>query len=318
MIEDISKIRYWPLAWGVLFGVALLINVLGLLKNYHIARDSVADQNSTVESVLPVRPDNSDKTGQIQVLRETLARLQTELALRESDLKALEGREDPGYQETLESARNAARREYLLEYPAYMGGLMAAERATNELAEENAKIQVMRSYGIYLAQMGLEPERLDGLLSELNQRQYSFNASATQSVAAGNTSSLNVTLSPMQLLAESLSTDELQAFRKAQAEHAQQTGNYLLKSSLVKNAPDMGRETLKKVLQTYIKMTPPVSDNPIDAIEGRLNRFQEIRDEFEDQYSGDDWKGIERFLNEQEISLRRTVEMSRILTLPAR
>ena len=232
------------------------------------------------------------------------------IAELEAELNNIEETIHPEYESTRAHAEQDAKIEFYASYKDFADAMQGLERSRTTLALRSAEIRVMREFGLVLSRMGMEPGRLKELLEQLTVIQQEWAEHRILS-RAGQAQRLTAPRRPGAALPNFLNSTEMEEFSALQQAKTEQRTSTLAEANLLRVAPGLQPATRIKVRDTYAELIRPHSgfSTLIQVFEWQLEQIGVIRDQLALEYSGVEWRGISRFLDNQENTAKMYIEV---------
>ena len=298
-------------ALSIGWSIVLVTSVITALQHKQLAelRNEASAESVAITTPVPIETNGASFTvNELErIAIESYAAIQR-IAQLEAELNNIEQTTHPEYESTRARAEQDAKDGFYATFNNFAYAMEELERARTTLALRSAEIRVMREFGLVLSHMGMESGRLNELLEQLTVSQQEWAEHRTLS-RAGQAQGLTAPQMPRVALANLLTPTEMEEFSALQQANTQQRTSTSVELNLLRVAPGLKPATRIKVRDTYAELIRiPDFSTLIQAGEWRLEQIGVIRDQFAREYSGDEWREISRFLDNQENSAMMYIE----------
>lgn len=301
-------------ALSIGWSIVLVASVITALQHNQLAglRNEASGESITITTPPPLQ---TNLAGSVVHELERIAieshATNQRIAQLEAELNNIEQITHPEYESTRARAEQDAKDEFYATFNNFADVMEELERARTTLALRSAEIRVMREFGLVLSHMGMESGRLNELLEQLTVSQQEWAEHRTLS-RAGQAQRLTAPQHPAVALRTLLTPTEMEEFSSLQQANTEQRTSTLAEANLLRVAPGLEPATRIRVRDTYAELIRPHSgiSTFIQNFEWRLEQIGVIRDQFAREYSGDEWRGISRFLDSQENTARMNIEVA--------
>ena len=299
-------------ALSIGWSIVLVASVITALQYNQLAglRNEASGESITITTPPPLQTNLAGSVvHELERITIESHAVNQRIAELEAELNNIEETIHPEYESIKAHAEQDAKNEFYASYKDFADAMQGLERSRTTLALRSAEIRVMREFGLVLNRMGMESGRLKELLEQLTVIQQEW-AEHRILRRAGLAQRLTAPRRPGAALPNFLNSTEMEEFSALQQAKLEQRTSTLAEANLLRVAPGLQPATRIKVRDTYAELIRPHSgfSTLIQVFEWRLEQIGVIRDQFAREYSGDEWRGISRFLENQENNARMNIE----------